>query len=187
MTAWCETARLQRWRDQPCGEALERARSVTQPGVIGRLRVTLEQAIGEPAEALCEATQDVLRETRELGMDGMAQMAWAVRAAGLLEHDPAAAADAARHVLAGLGRHDAPGLYRPWAWLSAARALHAVGVPTAAASVLHDALAWLDQRLRHGDVPAAFRDSFLHRNPVHRELFALAAHWGLALAAERTD
>jgi len=39
----------------------------------------------------------------------------------------------------------------------------------------------------HGDVPAAFRDSFLHRNPVNRELFALAAHWGLALAAERTD
>lgn len=64
-------------------------------------------------------------------------------------------------------------LYRAEIWLVASRALRSTH-PTLAASVVEQARAWIGQTARER-VPAEFRDSFMHRNPVNRELLTLTA------------
>lgn len=56
-------------------------------------------------------------------------------------------------------------------WL--ARALQSLGRPAEAAQKAQQAAVWLTTRAQHS-VPPEFRDSFLHRHPVHRALLALA-------------
>lgn len=85
-------------------------------------------------------------------------------------------AEAARHARAMLDTFDAgqpPALFVPaYLWV-AHRALAAVGDAATAADALRRGVAWLETHaLPH--VPAAFRDSFLQRNPVNRDLFAAA-------------
>lgn len=58
-------------------------------------------------------------------------------------------------------------------WLHASRALRAAGDARAEA-VLQRGLNWLHMTAEE-QVPEAFRDGFLNRNPIHRELRALAA------------
>jgi tetratricopeptide (TPR) repeat protein len=93
----------------------------------------------------------------------------------------ALAQDAARralpHVEAALRLaqdHQPESFYLPELWLVAARVLHALGRAADAEVALRDGLAWV-QRVSEQHVPAPFRDSFRQRNPVNRELFALAA------------
>ncbi len=52
-------------------------------------------------------------------------------------------------------------------------ALRAAGDELAAQRALDDAVDWVRRRALP-QVPAPFIDSFLHRNPVNRELLALA-------------
>ena len=59
-------------------------------------------------------------------------------------------------------------------WLHCGRALAAAGDAAHAGEVLARGRAWLHATARE-HVPEPFRDSFLHRNPVNRELLALAA------------
>ncbi|MGZ5185489.1 MAG: ATP-binding protein [Caldimonas sp.] len=61
------------------------------------------------------------------------------------------------------------GAMTPLCGLWLARAWQALDRPDQAASQTERAAAWL-ARHAHDSVPAEFRDSFLHRNPVHREL-----------------
>ena len=70
--------------------------------------------------------------------------------------------------------HQPESFYLPELWLVAARVLHALGRAAEAEAALRDGLAWV-QRVGDQHVPALFRDSFRQRNPVNRELFALAA------------
>ena len=49
--------------------------------------------------------------------------------------------------------------------------------PAEARHALDQALQWVQDTARR-QVPAEFRDSFLHRNPANRELLALAARLG---------
>jgi DNA-binding SARP family transcriptional activator len=84
-----------------------------------------------------------------------------------------AAADA-RAVLAWLEQGIAPdSMYRPQAWWMAHQALAAAGSNEAAARALDEGGRWITQ-VALPQVPPAFVDSFLHRNPVNRELLAAA-------------
>ncbi|MBC7995603.1 MAG: AAA family ATPase, partial [Rhizobacter sp.] len=64
--------------------------------------------------------------------------------------------------------------YLPEVWLVAAQALAALGRGDEARRSVDDGLAWV-RSVHDAHVPAEFRDSFLHRNPINRELLALAA------------
>jgi DNA-binding SARP family transcriptional activator/tetratricopeptide (TPR) repeat protein len=129
---------------------------------------------------------DALRESRallaELGRterEGVrmaleVQLARAALATGLLDE----AADTATRMLARFGQGIAPdGVYRAEACWIGARALHAAGRRADASRALAQGAQWISrQALPH--VPAAFIDSFLHRNPVNRALLAAAAAAG---------
>ncbi|KPF66779.1 hypothetical protein IP84_14800 [beta proteobacterium AAP99] len=68
-------------------------------------------------------------------------------------------------------------LYLPEVWLAGAQAQMAAGQHEAAHHNVDTAIRWIKQTaLPH--VPDAFMDSFLHRNLVNRQLFALAARRG---------
>jgi hypothetical protein len=59
-------------------------------------------------------------------------------------------------------------------WLVAGRVLSELGRAADAQRVVAEGVAWVKQ-VHDTHVPAEFRDSFLQRNVVNRELFALAA------------
>lgn len=63
-------------------------------------------------------------------------------------------------------------LYRAEVWLAAVQALQAVDRP-AMQRTLRVAVDWVNDTARQR-VPAEFRDSFLNRNPVNRELLTCA-------------
>jgi len=54
------------------------------------------------------------------------------------------------------------------------RVLRSLGRELDAEAALREGLAWV-RRVDEQHVPAPFRESFLQRNPINRELFALAA------------
>jgi hypothetical protein len=65
-------------------------------------------------------------------------------------------------------------MYRPEVHLVAWRVLMQAGAPAEAAEALKAGIDWIrSHALPH--VPVPFLDSFLHRNPVNRELLAAAA------------
>ncbi len=70
--------------------------------------------------------------------------------------------------------HQPDSFYLPELWLVAARVLHSLERVPEAEAALRDGLAWV-QHVGEQQVPAPFRDSFRQRNPINRELFALAA------------
>lgn len=95
--------------------------------------------------------------------------------AGLATGDVRAAAEAAWAVLGAFEEGLAPeGLYRAEAWWVAHQALAAHGDRDAADRALRDASQWLRQ-VAMPQVPAAFLDSFLHRNAANRALLAASA------------
>jgi hypothetical protein len=59
-------------------------------------------------------------------------------------------------------------------WLHCARALLAAREQGRAAELLDAGQEWIHRTARE-NVPEPFRDSFLHRNPVNRELLLLAS------------
>lgn len=63
--------------------------------------------------------------------------------------------------------------YLPEMWLVAAQAMAALGREADARQAMAEGVAWV-MAVHDSNVPAEFRDSFLHRNPVNRELLALA-------------
>lgn len=63
--------------------------------------------------------------------------------------------------------------YQAEIWLVAAKVLLAAGMATEARAALVDGRAWV-LRVHATQVPSAFQSSFLERNPVNRELLALA-------------
>lgn len=74
-----------------------------------------------------------------------------------------------------LATHFVPdSFYLPEMWLVAAQVTVALGLDDDARRMLAEAMAWVTN-VHDKNVPAAFRDSFLHRNPVNRDLLALAS------------
>lgn len=80
----------------------------------------------------------------------------------------------AEAALALLNDYGPENFYLPELWWLAARVQLATGKKDAALQHLSLAQRWIRGRLEH-DVPDEFRDSFLHRNHVNRELLTLAA------------
>jgi DNA-binding SARP family transcriptional activator len=73
-----------------------------------------------------------------------------------------------------LAKHYLPdSFYLPEMWLVAAQVMAALGLEAHARRAARDGRAWVKQ-VHDTQVPPDFRDSFLHRNPVNRDLFAPA-------------
>jgi hypothetical protein len=125
-----------------------------------------------PALAMLEA---VAEEAGALGHT-MTLLPATARAAGLAL-DLGDGARARRHAAAAwalAGSTQSYVLYPLEPWWHCARVFDALGDADTAAAVCQRALAWIDAALAH-EVAPEFRDSFLHRNPVNRDLLALAA------------
>ena len=125
-----------------------------------------------PAEVLQQAAAlaDSARSLELFGALAALQMQRA-RAAMALQRQGEAAT--AAHALVGL-LHEGyvPDFaYTPEAWLLAAQALRAAGEAKAAQAALSAGQHWVRTQALP-EVPAPFIDSFLHRNPVNRELLA---------------
>ncbi len=131
------------------------------------------QSVGaDEGEAIAAAIAN--RATRE-GRMGIAMSAH-VRAASRAA-DQEAWRRAAVHVASALALSSEYGpdnFYLPELWCVAARVSLGAGQDHAARGHVDQGLHWVRDRLDN-DVPPAYRDSFLHRNPVNRELHALAA------------
>ena len=139
-----------------------------------RLPLMIDLA-GSVEPSLGLARLDAVRaEAERIGHQGTA-LAARIRGAAL-----AAASDpqrALRDALAALElaqQRQTTALLPAELWLHAGRALAAAGDAGQAAEVLSCGRDWLHATARE-QVPEPFRESFLHRNPVNRELLALAA------------
>jgi DNA-binding SARP family transcriptional activator len=84
------------------------------------------------------------------------------------EGEPQAAQDSIRLAELAL-RQGEIGVVTPLCGLWLARALRELGQPSEAALHAKAAVTWLERNARDA-VPLEFRNTFLHRNPVHREL-----------------
>ena len=99
----------------------------------------------------------------------LALQTWLLARDGELE----AAAVSARRTLAALAGADL-GAALPGCSLWLAQALQRLGREDEAVAIARHAAGWIQQRLADS-VPPEFHDSFRQRNPVHRELLALAS------------
>ena len=82
---------------------------------------------------------------------------------------------AAVHVRAALKlarSHQPDSFYQAELWLVAAQVFQAIGSQSEAQAALIEGRAWV-MRLHDQHVPPEFQSSFLHRNPVNRDLLAL--------------
>jgi len=127
-----------------------------------------------PADALRQC-EEVIASAEALGQDAtrLAAHAQAARAAALCGDAPRARGHVdAKTALA--GRVTVVRQYRMEPSWHAAFALHHIGDAARAQALAADACGWIDDTARR-HVPAAFRESFLNRNPVNRSLIAMAA------------
>ncbi len=142
---------------------------------IVRLAVQLEHCLhAEPAEAI-ELSRSTIEEAEQRELPGFAVGA-RVRLVEALTRcgDVETAAGAACVAVAALERGLAPpAFYLPEAWLALHAAFAASGDERSAAHALDAGVAWIKgAALPH--VPEPFRESFVHRNPVNRQLLAVA-------------
>jgi hypothetical protein len=98
--------------------------------------------------------------------------AYARRAGCLWRHDPALALEAAQRALELAASFDSRDLYRPELYLNAAHAMRAAGLEDEARQQLALARAWIMNCVTSGQVPEPFVDSFLHRNPINRDILS---------------
>jgi len=133
------------------------------------LRFAPPSAVLQQAAALADSA----RSLELFGALAALQMQRARAALALQQHGEAASA---AHALVGLLREGyVPDFaYTPEAWLLAAQALRAAGEAKAAHAALSAGQHWVRTQALP-EVPAPFIDSFLHRNPVNRELLALVS------------
>lgn len=160
---------------RPTGSVLQDALEHLKPGERPDLRLPLlvEHACTLDAPAALRQLDAVRHEAQALQHEGTV-LATLVRAAGIAaEFDPKTAAQHARAALALSQRRQSTMLLPGELWLHCARALQAAGDTAQAQRLLTTGREWL-RRTARDHVPAPFRDSFLQRNPVNRELLALA-------------
>lgn len=137
--------------------------------------IALDRALVQPAAVSVAEIQAVLAKAERLGHFG-SMLAARVRLAGLAcQHGDI---DTAQRVCAELAQTpddiEPNDLYGGERWLASARVLHAAGRRDEAARGLAAAAATI-RRIARDEVPPEFRDSYLDRNPVNRELLALAS------------
>ena len=129
-----------------------------------------------PSDAVLLQADTLAARARQLELFGALaalHMHRARAALALQQHDQAAAA--ATELVGLLRAGYVPDFcYTPEAWWVASQALGAAGDATAAQAALAAGRHWV-QGVALPSVPAPFIDSFLHRNPVNRELLTAAA------------
>ncbi len=164
--------RTQRAEGAALREMLEAALALCEgdAGAPMRLAVQIERSALLPAEeaaALCAAVrvEAEAQETKLLVLLACQQRVAALRRAGRAT----AAADEAHALAAVLPDAAGPGLYPPAAWLVCAQAFQQAGDAAAVARALAAGRAWIEQTALP-NVPTPFRESFLQRQPVNREL-----------------
>ncbi len=170
-------ARVERALGQPgAGHGLQEVQQALAPGDDPHVRmhlaldVTLQQAPDE-ARAGCEQVE---RWAAGLEFAGVALKAQLRRTqAQLRAGQREAAAHTAREALAQLERMPPADLYPGEAWWIAAEAFDANGDGDDALMALARGAQWVC-RIALPQVPEAFRDSFLQRNPSNRALLAAA-------------
>ncbi len=132
------------------------------------LRFAPPQAVLDQASALAERA----RSQELFGAMAALQLHCAHAALALKQHEHAVSA--ARQLLGLLHEGYVPDfVYTPEAWWVAGQALSAAGDEAGARRAWAQGQAWVQRAL--AQVPAPFIESFLHRNPVNRELLALVA------------
>ncbi|MES2101288.1 MAG: AAA family ATPase [Pseudomonadota bacterium] len=152
--------------------ALDRLAAGDRPDL--RLPLLIELAQTMPSEAALRQLDEVCRQAQALQHEGTV-LAAHVRAAGIAAGvDPALAARHAHAALALAERRQSTTLLPAELWLHCGRALQAAGETSEARRLMATGRDWV-QRTAREHVPAAFRDSFVNRNPVNRELLALAS------------
>lgn len=162
---------------RPGVAALAQVLALARPEELPDMRHALQIRIAaslEPEEGLRQL-QLVIDAAATLGHDGNVIAAHA-RAARLAA-DAGQAETARRHARAALDLAMRSSMVRQYPaelWLDCGIALAACGDTEAAAAVVAQGAAWVRTVARE-EVPDEFRHSFLERNPVNRELLALAA------------
>lgn len=162
-----DAAQVSAWLDEI--GAIARA----QPTIAPRVRALLAHAEcldGEPALA---AALEAARLASERGLHGLRIVAETRCAQARLAAGDPAAAGHARLALALLESYQPEGISAGEVGLVAYRALAAAGDETGARDALRAAVDWVHATAA-GHVPAEFRDAFLNRHPVNRELLTLA-------------
>jgi tetratricopeptide (TPR) repeat protein len=168
--AWCsdrKDAAARHW------EAAAAATPTTERAVLASM-IALDHAQVQQAAAALASVRDVLTRADRLGHFGTALAARIRLAALALRHGELDAALQAVDVLAQFPDDIEPNdLYAGERWLVTVRVLRAADRHDEATQALKNAVAAIEQIARE-DAPPEFRDSFLHRNPVNRELLTLA-------------
>ena len=179
--AWMQAGRLwirlevEQWLGLPLAEGPSQQALALLDGDANRrtgnavraLRFATPLAVLQQSEALARSA----RSPELFGALAALQMHRSRAALALHRHDEAAAA--ARELLSLLHEGYLPDfVYTPEAWLVAGQALLAASDHAAAQAALMAGQRWV-RTLALPQVPAPFIDSFLHRNPVNRELLAL--------------
>jgi len=172
----CIRAQLQRVLGEPgytslLDQALALLTEGTRPDLLHR--ILLLRALSEPPLQALAITEQVIEEARSMGHQGTVMAAWARRAGCLWRHDPALALAAAQRALEMPQTLGSWNLYRPELWLNAALAMRACGLEEQAQEQLVLARDWIMNCVNSGQVPESFVDSFLHRNPINREVLSL--------------
>ena len=150
----------------------------SRPDLALPLRIELADSGGDPLAALAQI--DAARaQAQRIGHLGTVQAAHIRAAAVAAASDPARACREAMAALALAARGVGNTVLLPGElWLHAGRGLLAAGDPKGL-EVLAQGREWV-RRTAQDEVPEPFRDSFVHRNPVNRELLALAARAGVS-------
>ena len=162
---------------------LEQAARVAEgsPKALPRVRWLLARAEFLEGDAAIQAAREALQLTTAKGMHGGRISAETLLADALLKAgDARAALPSARIALAMTETHRPDFLYFP----VVGQVAHAVLMHNGESgdAVLRSTVDWIQKTAAH-EVPAEFRDSFLHRNPVNAALLAAATRMQPALAA----
>ena len=168
--------RLQQCLGKPSKAAFEQAMADAPLAGVTVLQsmIALDHACTLPADEALAVCEHVIQRSDALGLSGVA-LAARVRAALFAARvDVQRASAFARQVLESPDDIHPDDLYRAERWLNAATAFHAADLKHEARAAAITGRDWV-LRMAHEHVPVEFRDSFLHRNPVNRELLALAA------------
>jgi DNA-binding SARP family transcriptional activator/tetratricopeptide (TPR) repeat protein len=143
-----------------------------------RLPLQIDLAAHAGPEAALGRLDTLRAEGERIGHLGTV-LAARIRAAGMASAiDPARARREALAALELANERQTTVLLPAELWLQCGRALVAAGDTAHAAEVLSRGRAWLRATAAE-QVPEPFRDSFLQRNPVNRELLALASRWAV--------
>ena len=139
-----------------------------------RLPLQIELAVDDEPELACRQLDAVRVEAERIGHLGSA-LAARIRAAGVAAAvNPARARREALAALELAAERQTTALLPAELWLQCGRALVAAGDTERGVEVVSRGRDWLRSTAAE-QVPEPFRDSFLQRNPINRDLLALAA------------